>query len=43
MQYSLNYTSTPVFLQEEQIFKSSKWERPREVYGTNLQDVSVTK
>ena len=27
------------FLLEKQIFKSSKWRRPRDVYGTQLRDV----
>ena len=27
------------FLLEKQIFKSSKWGRPRNVYGTQLRDV----
>ena len=31
------------FLQEEQIFKSSKRGRSRDVYGTELQDVHGTK
>ena len=31
------------FLQEEQIFKSSKRVRPQDVYGTQLQDVPGTK
>ena len=31
------------FLQEEQIFKSSKRGRPREFYGTKLRDVHGTK
>ena len=31
------------FLQEEQIFKSSKWERPQNVYGTQLWNVHGTK
>ena len=33
----------PCFLQEEQIFKSSKWGRPRDVYGTQSPDVHGTK
>ena len=31
------------FLQEGQIFKNSKWGRPQDVYGTQLQDVPGTK
>ena len=31
------------FLLEKQIFKSSKWGRPRDVYGTQLRDVPGTK
>ena len=31
------------FLLEKQIFKSSKWGRPRDVYGTQLREVSGTK
>ena len=31
------------FLLEKQIFKSSKWERPRNIYGTHLWDVPGTK
>ena len=31
------------FLQEEQIFKSFEWGRPRDVYGTQLMDVHWTK
>ena len=31
------------FLQKEQIFKNSKRVRPRDVYGTHLQDVPGTK
>ena len=31
------------FLLEKQIFKSSKWGRPRDVYGTQLRDVSGTE
>ena len=32
-----------LFLQEEQIFKSSKRGHPRDVYGTQLRDVHATK
>ena len=31
------------FFREEQIFLSSKWGRSRDVYGTQLRDVSGTK
>ena len=31
------------FLLEKQIFKSSKWRRPQDVYGTQLRDVPGTK
>ena len=31
------------FLQEKQIFKSAKWERPGDIYGTHLWDVPDTK
>ena len=31
------------FLQEEQIFKSSKWGRPQDVYETQFWDVPETK
>ena len=39
----LSYTSITFFLLEKQIFKSSKWGRPRDVYGTQLQDVLGTR
>ena len=32
-----------VLLQKEQLFKSFKWGRPRDVYGTQLLDVHRTK
>ena len=31
------------FLQEKQIFKSAKWKRPGDIYGTHLWDVPDTK
>ena len=31
------------FLLEKQLFKSSKWGRPRDVYGTQLRDVPGTR
>ena len=37
------FTHLFLFLLEKQIFKSSKWERPRDVYGTQLRDVPGTK
>ena len=39
----LSYTSITFFLLEKQIFKSSKWGRPRHVYGTQLQYVPGTR
>ena len=41
--FSLYYISIPAFLQEKQIFKCSKWRRPRDVYWTQLWGVSGTK
>ena len=41
--YITSLISVSVFLQEEQIFKSSKRVRPRDVYETQLRDVSETK